>query len=57
MWVVKIWLTRIGTKKSSDWGEPIGAEQRAWWVYVKRHPELPPLRHEELPPAWLHSLG
>jgi hypothetical protein len=24
---------------------------------VKRHPELPPLRHEELPPPWLHGLG
>jgi hypothetical protein len=22
---------------------------------VKRHPELPPLRHEEVPPAWLHA--
>jgi hypothetical protein len=27
-----------------------------WWS-VKRHPELPPLRHEELSPAWLHDLG
>ena len=24
---------------------------------VKRHPELPPLRHEELPPPWVHDLG
>ena len=22
-------------------------------LHVKRHPELPPLRHEELPPPWI----